>query len=103
MTDFRTPVRLLPEYEFARQGHSYVRPVIWSLWSDGLRLAVPGEAEHFLPYTALSSIRLYEERVKGSVSIYHCALAFETGQTLDSTNYQMTGPGKFEYQNSGYQ
>lgn len=103
MSDFRTPVRLLPEYEFARQGHSHMRPVLWSLWSDGLRLAAPGEAERFLPYTALSSIRLYVETVEGLASIYHCALAFEKGQKLDFTNYQMTGPGKVEHQNTGYQ
>lgn len=102
MQTIHTPSQLLPEFEFARSGHSYSRPVIWSLWSDGLHLTVPGESERYLPYTTLAAIRLYVVPMKQGENIFHCALTFQNGQTLDFTNYQMTAPGRSESQNAGY-
>ncbi|MCA8829206.1 hypothetical protein [Hymenobacter pini] len=102
MDSLDTPCQLLTEFEFARAGHSHIRPVIWSLWSDGIHLAVPGEPTRIVPYSALTTIRLYEQSVKPAQSVYHCYIHVQNAETLDFTSYQMTGPGKSEYQNSGY-
>lgn len=102
MQSTNTLIQLLPEFEFARLGHSYTRPIIWSLWSDGLRLAAPGDPERCRPYSTITVIRLFEEPIRNAESIYHCTLTFLDGQILDFTNFQMMAPGQFERQNAGY-